>query len=523
MKKLLLVLGFVFFSFTKSFSQNWSQVPGYQVSYGDVMGVTRYQGNIWVEATSGIYQITGSTWTLTSTNFSIVTTIGCLYTDGNDLYAGSLFDFGSSKAIVLKWNGAQWIPIGYTDNSASAVWVSTILKTSSGLYVGGFFNFIGNSPTTLSSLRLYAFLSGSTWTQPFTITNFSCATSVESIQMIGDSVYVAGKFPEISNTWTPATFRFKEGGGISSLDGYGFCALAKDYCFYQNTVYVGGTRQHDNLNVNVGLTKRVNNQWSAVSSQMQLTNTKVKKLIDRIFIAGDPGLVNGSMTNICSYNGVIFTNEGVGISYPSSSNIYPVINSLFVDTISGQIYAAGNFLQSNGNVASNFAVRNIYPLPVHLSSFIAQVVAGSNVKLQWRDETPENGIKFQVQVSTDGQNFESIGEVIEQGSRKDYSFIYSAKSCGKLYFRLSFEGKYSETKAVSIPCDISITSDTRTLRIQTKYPGTLTLSNSVGQTLTRTVLSSGYKVIPLQYSTGVYIANFIDVNGSTYNQKILIQ
>ena len=523
MKKLLLVLSFIFFSFTKSFSQTWSQVPGYQVSYGDVIGVTRYQGNIWVEATSGIYQISGSTWTLTSTNFSVVGTTGCLYTDGNELYAGSLFDFGSSKALVLKWDGIQWVPIGYTENTASGVWISTMLKTSAGLYVGGSLNFIGNSPAALSNLRLYAFFNGLGWSQPFSPTNFSCAVSVESIQIIGDSIYVAGKFPEISNVWTPATFRFKEGGGISSLDGYGFCALARDYCFYQNTLYVGGTRQHDNASVNVGLTKMVSSQWFSASSQMQITNTRVKKLTDRMFIAGEPGLVNGSMTNICSYNNSIFTNEGIGISFPAPSNIYPYVNVLFADTISGQLYAAGNFLQINGNDADNFAVRNIFPLPVNLSSFTAQVVAGGSVKLDWRDETPEDGVRFDIQMSTDGQSFKSIGQVVEKIDKNDYSFVFPNKSCGKLYFRLAFEGKYSETKAVNIYCDVSITSDAKTLRIQTKHSGTLTLTNTAGQILARTGLASGYGNVTLSYPPGIYITSFVDTKGNTYNQKILVQ
>ncbi|MCC7436820.1 T9SS type A sorting domain-containing protein, partial [Candidatus Nomurabacteria bacterium] len=117
----------------------------------------------------------------------------------------------------------------------------------------------------------------------------------------------------------------------------------------------------------------------------------------------------------------------------------------------------------------------------------------------------------------------SAGQSYGQAGKKDYSFVYPYKECGKLYFRLAFEGKYSEVKVVTIPCDISIVAYDKTLRIQNKASGTLTIINSSGQTLARTVLANGQSEISVDLVSGVYIANFVDKNGMVFNQKFLIK
>ncbi|MBP6857988.1 MAG: T9SS type A sorting domain-containing protein [Candidatus Pacebacteria bacterium] len=523
MKKIILLLSF-FFIFLSIQSQNWMQVPGYQTSYGSVSGITKYQGELWVKTANAIYKVSGSSWQITTTGFTVTNGSGCLYTDGTDLYAGGLFIFGTYQALVLKWNGTSWDPIAFTNNLASGVHVSTILKTQNYLHVGGFFTSIGNSPSNINlSMQHWASLDNGSWVQLFSMVVPGCASAVWDIKKIGDSIYVAGGFSEIGGMWTPGTFRFKEGGGMSILDGYIFCNIATSYSILGGELYAGGTRKHDLVNINVGLAKRVSNTWNAVSDQMEITNSRITKLVDRIFIGGKPGNVNGVTTNMCSYNGSIFTNEGIGISSPTSLNVYPEVYLLFADTVLGTIYVSGSFKQQDGNVADNFAVRAIYPLPVHLSSFNAKVLADKSIKLDWRDETPENGVEFDVQVSNNGRDFRSIGKITEKGDKKDYSFIYPNKDCGKLFFRLAFEGKYSEIRTVDIPCDISIIAYQKSLRIQTQNPGTLTILNTSSQLLARTVLANGYCQIPLDLPSGVYIAKFVDKNGNIFSQKFLIQ
>lgn len=201
------------------------------------------------------------------------------------------------------------------------------------------------------------------------------------------------------------------------------------------------------------------------------------------------------------------------------------INSFMISRSSsmcanGGPYLGDTLLVDNIRWTSDFLAS---PLPVHLSSFTAKALANKSVELKWKDETPEDGVKFQVQVSTDGTNFRSIGQVVEQGSRKDYSFVYPNANCGQLYFRLAFEGKYSDIRTVTIPCDVSLTSDGKNIRIQTKYPGTLTLINSSGQTIARRVLAQGSHLIPVALPAGLYVARFVDTQGAVFVKKIVVQ
>jgi hypothetical protein len=526
MKKLLLTLSLVFLLFSNSFSQSWSQVPGYQISYGDVLGVTRFQGNIWVETTSGIYKIVGSNWQLTSSGFNVALNKGCMYTDGTDLYAGGFFDFNTYKAILLRWDGAQWLPIVFVQNLVSGVWIETILKTPLRLYFGGSFDYISLSNGSFQYLPYFAFIENSNCSQLFNITVPGCGSGVKDIRLIGDSIYVAGGFSQIGTTWSPGTFRFKEGGGVTTLDNYGFCNLAGNYQIYQGSLYVSGRRHSDNISADLGLSKRVGNTWISNINQIQITQTKAVVLLGRLFVAGvATGAPIGSFVPvICSYDGTNVINEGFGISTPPNPFSYiPEASVLFADTIENKLYVAGNFNRLKGDVADNFAVRNVYFLPVNLSSFTAQALVGGSVKLDWRDETPEDGVRFDVQMSTDGRSFKSISQLIGKANKNDYSFVFPNNGCGKFYFRLAFEGKYSEIKMINIACDVNIISDGKTLRIQTKHSGTLTLTNTAGQTLARTVLANGYRNITLSYPPGVYIASFVDQKGNTYNQKILVQ
>lgn len=523
MKKILL-LSFFILLINEIKAQNWSAVPGYQISYGDISGITRYQNNIWVGTTSGIYKITGSTWNITSTNLFSVNSFGCLYTDGVELYAGGLFNFGTFQALVIKWDGSQWIPIGYTDNTASGVWVKTILKTSSGrIYTGGFFNFIGNSPVTLNNFGYMAVFDGASWIQPYVINATGCAASIESIQQIGDSIYVAGGFYESNSTWSPATFRFKEQGGMTPLDGYGFCGLARDYTMYQSNLYVGGTRQHDNINVNVGLVKRLNNSWSSLNSQMQLINTKTGKLSGKLFIAGTPGGgLNGVPINIVSYDGSSFLNEGVGVSYPNNMNVYPSISTMFIDTIESKLYVAGNFRKVDGNVADNFAVRTIYPLPVNLSKFAGSYRNGK-VHLDWRDETPEDGVEFQVQASVAGGSFKTIGRVIEKQDQYDYSFDWTPADCGKYLFQLAFEGKTSAKIPITIPCGAtSIHQAGKQVIVKTESVAEFRITNLFGQLISKEIISKGQTVRYYdKLAPGMYVVQVITRDGRSTTQQLL--
>ncbi len=523
MKKSLLLLAVFCINFICVKSQGWSQVPGYQMSYGDVYGVTKYQGDLWVKTGNGIYRINGSTWTLTSSGFIVPDGRGCMYTDGVDLYCGGLFSFGSYKALVLKWNGAQWLPIAYTDNNESGVWIATILKTSTRIYIGGFFNIIGPTPGNLSYFGYLGAFDGTSWTQPFTVSATGCSAGIESIELIGDSIYVAGGFNEIAGIWTPSTFRFKEGGGMSTLDNYGFCFTAKDYQVYQGSLYAGGTRRSDNINVDLGISKRSGNTWVSNIDQAQIIKTKLAVLLGKLYIAGR---YSGLQTIICSYDGTNVVHEGVGISSPPNPFSYiPEATGIFADTTTNKLYIFGNFLRANGNVADIFAVRSGYGLPVRLADFKTQLSSDKEVLLSWKDMNPSELNLYEVETSTDGLNFSKVGTVKGNDYLNIYSFNYKPGKCGQYFFRLKFDRtKYSDVRFIDLPCvGPKIIAGKQSLIIETKVSGTLTIISMYNQLVARTVLATGRHSVPLNVSPGVYVAQFVGSNNKSYTQKVLIQ
>jgi hypothetical protein len=491
--------------------------------------MTKYQGFLWVKTTNGIYKVSGSTWQLTTSGFTVTDGNGCLYSDGTDLYCGGLFIFGSTQALVIKLSGTQWVPIAFTNVLESGVFVSTILKTSNYLHLGGFFNSLGITPTTINPyVPSFASLSNSgLLIQVLPVISPGCQGVVYSLQAIGDSIYVAGGFTEVGNLWTPCTFRFKENGGITPLDGYGFCFLARNYLVYQNELYASGTKRSNFVLVDVGLSKRVGNSWISVSDVIQNTNAISIIFQNKIFVGGKlTGSINGLPSLICSYDGINIVNEGIGVSNPPNPYTYnPSVFCLYGDNSENKLYISGNFRQQDGNVSDGFAVRTFTVLPISLSSFQAKLEPSNTVRLSWRDQTPSEQNSFEVQMSTDSRNFSKIGTVKGTSLLSDYNFTYQLKTCGKYYFRLAFNGKYSEIISVAIVCDIEIyTGDNKSLIINNKYTGNLILSNASGQKVLSCVVQKGRSTVPLQIATGVYIASFMSQDGqSSYTQKVFIK
>ncbi len=514
MKKVLLALIIALYSFGQIQAQVWNEIPGYQISYGDVSGITKFQGSLWVKTHNNIYKVTGSTWELTSASFTSASgTLGYIYTNGADLYAGGYFYFGPNVVLVIKWDDAsnQWLPIGYTNDIGGGAYVTSLYKSSNYLYVGGFFNSIGNQGS-VSNILAFARFDGTNWSQPYGVALTGCGSGIESIQNISDSIYVAGGFYEVGGVFNPSTFRFKEGGGLTLLANYGMCELARTYSFFQDTLYVGGTRQSDSPPfVNTGLTKRAGSTWNTVSNQMRLINTRAGNLLGKMYISGVPGGgLNGIPTNIVSYDGNTFIDEGLGISYPNNGNVYPAINTMFIDTLENKIYVGGTFRKADGNVADNFAVKTFSVVPIHLSRFTGYYKNGYTT-LTWRDETPADGVLVEIQKSIDGVHFASFASSTEQAVFNDYKFTWKAEECGKLFYRLLFEGKYSGIISVTVPCSKTVlTQVAKRVRINTPSGGAVSVYSLAGQEILSFPAVKGFSEYSLSsLPGGMYIVRFV--------------
>lgn len=190
----------------------------------------------------------------------------------------------------------------------------------------------------------------------------------------------------------------------------------------------------------------------------------------------------------------------------------------------GGPYLGDTLIVDNIRWTSDFT---LFSLPVHLSSFTATLVNENSIILNWRDETPEDNVTFDVQWSNDAINFRSAGQITESANLKDYSFPCNYLGCGKLFFRLEYPQKgqkvYSEVRTVDIPCNISIIASIQAIQIDTKYAGNIELFSSSGQVLMRRKLGYGHLEIPVSVPPGIYFARFIDVNGKLFTQKLFIR
>lgn len=101
-------------------------------------------------------------------------------------------------------------------------------------------------------------------------------------------------------------------------------------------------------------------------------------------------------------------------------------------------------------LASNVAV-----LPVELLYFYAEQ-ANENVQLDWQTATEINNSHFDVEWSTNGMDFQKIGQVQGAGTTNDiqfYEYLHTQPAVGNNYYRLKqvdFNGKFVYTRTLHI-------------------------------------------------------------------------
>lgn len=80
------------------------------------------------------------------------------------------------------------------------------------------------------------------------------------------------------------------------------------------------------------------------------------------------------------------------------------------------------------------------PLPVTLADFRAAVIGAADVSLSWATHTETDNAYFDVERSSDGERFSTVGQVSGAGSsseRREYNYLYRARERGAVYFRLT--------------------------------------------------------------------------------------
>ncbi len=159
-------------------------------------------------------------------------------------------------------------------------------------------------------------------------------------------------------------------------------------------------------------------------------------------------------------NGVGACNE-VTVDISGSSSLYSEVaaggtNGTGVERVSDGVGAWAEVSEANSTPGSS----NDVPVPVELLSFIAKLNK-YNTSLSWTTASEENNSHFDIQHSTDGRNFTTLGKVTGLGTTSQtqhYNYVHHHPANGKNYYRLrqvDFDGafEYSPTEVVTLTHD----------------------------------------------------------------------
>ncbi|MCF8409579.1 MAG: hypothetical protein K9G36_11465 [Crocinitomicaceae bacterium] len=243
--------------------------------------------------------------------------------------------------------------------------------------------------------------------------------------------------------------------------------------------------------------------------------------------------LNSSLTNYLNRNWIIEPNDITGYSYKiqlhyvdadfvtdgsmaegdlkpikiSSGQWYQPTDGSFTNAVSqgsAGIFASANYLEWNGlTTFSEFggAGGSNQPLPVELLSFSAEC-ANESITLKWQTASEFNSSHFEVEKSTDGLNWNTIGQLPAAGNSNEllnYSFQDVAKSINTIYYRLNQvdnDGLQKYYGPISPMCETSYPFIGRTIPNPSENEFWLHISTSEQQTMRYTLQDiNGTKII----------------------------
>lgn len=175
---------------------------------------------------------------------------------------------------------------------------------------------------------------------------------------------------------------------------------------------------------------------------------------------------------------------------------------------------------SSGAINDGFQHFEANPLPVELTFFRAEIIENKSV-LTWQTSSEENNSGFEVERSTDGENFETIGFVEGNGTTlevQNYTYIDNNPTNGINYYRLrqvDFDGAFEYSDVVNVELEKE-TVENRIVQnpvfneLRLNGSGIVIIYNSLGQPIDELQLteSDTLTVNVSSYSKGLYYARF---------------
>lgn len=174
-------------------------------------------------------------------------------------------------------------------------------------------------------------------------------------------------------------------------------------------------------------------------------------------------------------------------------------------------------------------------LPVQISDFTA-IAQGNSTLLQWATASEQNSDHFDVEYSTDGLNWQGIGEVKAAGNStmpKQYSFVQYGPAAGNDFYRISevnADGSYSYAPVQEVTFDQPGTGlcyypnpvrDRVTVTTGSDAPRSVTVMTIDGRVLQAvTGFRSGQSIDLSRYPAGLYILQLRDTSGGSQVFKV---
>jgi hypothetical protein len=401
MKRLLLILSVLLFSYTFSFAQ-WDSLKGginVKSLYEDaqVRAQIVYNGNLYVGgqfdtvdgmSASGLGRWNGVSWGVFSKIYGTAVLAFTIY--NNNLVIGGDFDSvgGVYARGVTQWNGATWAPIGNLGWGLYGVWALTVYKGN--LYAGGSFNYAESGKA-----NNIAMWNGTTWTSVGSGLRgkSSLYLGVRALAVYNGNLYAGGYFDSAGNVaanniamWNGTTWSAVGAG----LQDSGILALK----VFDNELYVGG-HFGSNVSYHTGIIDKWNGTtWSTVGTGLTGTTS-----------GGDIYALGVYDSSVCatgyfdSIGGIAASN----IAYWDGSKWGAMGSGLFIGggysviSYNSTLCVGGAFVDAGGIVANNIAQWS-GPLAVNNISS-----SNDNIKVF---PNPSNGV-FQLRI----KNYELGGAV----------------------------------------------------------------------------------------------------------------
>jgi len=228
-------------------------------------------------------------------------------------------------------------------------------------------------------------------------------------------------------------------------------------------------------------------------------------------------------------------------------NIYPYFSALSAGKHTSKDYVT---LATNLNMSITYTYCPNSVLPVGKLDFFARATENANVQLNWTKEHEGNNIVYEVEMSTNGQDFSPIGTMQSQKPavastivRYEYEYNLPGSANGKLYFRIKQTDAAGKVQYSAIR---SITTGSRgaspilfpnpatdhvTIQFGTAPKNRLRADviNSIGQVVERgTDIPAGTGTAQLRFksrlASGVYFLRTIDaITGEQQVSKLVIR